>query len=80
MQVLQYEEIAGTWSEIGKMEKAQVDHGVVEIDVNRFCSGIIGQTNKSKMLSLLSSPSLLSNTTSSFYLQVILYQSRFIAC
>ena len=43
VQVLQYEETAGIWSEIGKMKKARVYHGVVEIEVNRFCSGIVGQ-------------------------------------
>ena len=52
MQVLQYEEIAGTWSEIGKTERARKYHGVVEIDSALLCSGIVGQTNKSKLLSL----------------------------
>ena len=51
--MLQYEEIAGTWSEIGKMEKARDYHGVVEINVS-LCPGIVGQTNKSKTLSLTS--------------------------
>ena len=50
VQVLQYEEIAGTWSEIGKMKKERYNHGVVEID--HFCSGIVGQTNKIKLWSL----------------------------
>ena len=35
------------------MEKAREYHGVVEIDVNRFCPGIVGQTNKIKLLSLI---------------------------
>ena len=41
-QVLQYEETAGAWSEIGKMKKARYDHGVVSL----YCPGIVGQTNK----------------------------------
>ena len=41
VQVLQYEEAAGTWSEIGKMEKARDWHGVVEIDSSLLCSGIV---------------------------------------
>ena len=52
MQVLQYEEAAGTWSEIGKMEKARDWHGVVEIDSSLLCSGIVGQNNKIKLLLL----------------------------
>ena len=51
VQVLQYEETAGTWSEIGMMEKARYHHAVVEIDVS-LCPGIVGQTNKIKLLSL----------------------------
>ena len=51
MQVLQYEEIAGAWSEIGKTEKAREYHGVVEVDVS-LCAGIVAQTNKIKLLSL----------------------------
>ena len=47
VQVIQYEEIAGTWSEIGKMKKARYYHSVVEIDVS-LCPGIVGQTNKIK--------------------------------
>ena len=45
LQVLQYEEIAGTWSEIGKTERARKYHGVVElkIDASPLCSGIVGQ-------------------------------------
>ena len=52
LQVLQYEEIAGTWSEIGKTERARKYHGVVEIDSSFLCSGFVGQTNKSKLLSI----------------------------
>jgi len=38
--VLQYEETAGTWSEIGKM-KARSFHGVMEIDLSLVCDDIV---------------------------------------
>jgi len=39
-EVLQYEEIAETWSEIGKMKKARSSHAVVAVDdVSLFCYG-----------------------------------------
>ena len=43
--MLQYEEIAGTWSEIGKTERARKNHGVVElkIDASPLCSGSVDQ-------------------------------------
>ena len=47
VQVLQYEETTGAWSEIGKMKKARWYHAVVAVvDVSLFCPGIVGQTNK----------------------------------
>ena len=45
VQVLQYEETAGTWSEIGKMKKARGFHAVV----SPYCPGIVGQTNKKQI-------------------------------
>jgi len=39
-EVLQYEETAGAWSEIGKMKKARSSHAVVAVDdVSLFCYG-----------------------------------------
>jgi len=39
-EVLQYEETAGAWSEIGKMKKARSSHAVVAVDdVSLFCPG-----------------------------------------
>ena len=48
VQVLQYEETTGAWSEIGKMKKARNYHAVVAVDKSLYCSGIVGQTNKDK--------------------------------
>ena len=42
VQVLQYDETAGTWSEIGKMKKARRDHAVVPVDsveLSLYCPG-----------------------------------------
>ena len=47
VQVPQYEETAGTWSEIGRMKKARSYHAVVAVvDVSFYCYGIVGQTKK----------------------------------
>ena len=51
-QVLQYEETAGAWSEIGKIKKARSSHAVVPVDdVSLYCYGIVGQTNKKQLSS-----------------------------
>ena len=42
--MLQYEETAGAWSEIGRMKKARYYHAVVAVDKSLYCSGIVGQT------------------------------------
>ena len=44
VQVPQYEETAGTWSEIGRMKKARQFHAVMAVNVSLFCSNIVGQT------------------------------------
>ena len=44
VQVLQYDGTAGTWSEIGRMQKARHYHAVAEVDGALFCP--VGQTNK----------------------------------
>ena len=49
VQVLQYDGTAGTWSEIGRMQKARTYHAVV-------ASGIVGLTDMSQS-SLLPTPS-----------------------
>ena len=49
VQVLQYDGTAGTWSEIGRMQKARYYHAVV-------ASGIVGLTDMSQS-SLLPTPS-----------------------
>ena len=42
VQVPQYEETAGTWSEIGRMKKARSYHAVVAVvDLSLFCPGIV---------------------------------------
>ena len=46
VQVLEFNEAAETWSEMGRMKKARSYHAVVAVDVNLFCPGIVGQTNK----------------------------------
>ena len=58
VQVLQYEERTGAWSEIGKMKEARNYHAVVEVDASLFCPDIDGQTNKKQLSSLQSSPPL----------------------
>ena len=55
-QVLQYNETADTWSEIGGMEKARAYHAVVEVDVALFCPGFVGQTNRKPSSQSPSSP------------------------
>ena len=44
VQVLQYDGTAGTWSEIGRMQKARYYHAVAEVDGALFCP--VGPTNK----------------------------------
>ena len=39
VQVLQYDGTAGTWSEIGRMQKARYCHAVVEVDIGALFSG-----------------------------------------
>ena len=39
VQVLQYDGTAGTWSEIGRMQKARYYHAVVEVDIGALFSG-----------------------------------------
>ena len=39
VQVLQYDGTAGTWSEIGRMQKARSYHAVVEVDIGALFSG-----------------------------------------
>ena len=59
VQVLQYEETAGAWSDIGKMKKARRLHAVgAVVDASLFCYGIVGQTNKKQFSSPPSSPPL----------------------
>ena len=65
VQVLQYEETVGTWSKLGKMQKARSYHAVV-------ASGIVGQTYMSQS-SLLPSPPPLFTISSSFYPYPMLY-------
>ena len=49
VQVLQYDGTAGTWSEIGRMQKARNFHAVIGVDIGALFSG---QTNiKSPLLS-----------------------------
>ena len=56
--MLQYEETAGAWSEIGKMKKARNYHAAVEVDVSLFCPGIVGPTNQKQLSSPPSPPPL----------------------
>ena len=65
VQVLQYEETVGTWSKLGKMQKARSYHAVV-------ASGIVAQTSMSQS-SLLPSPPPLFTISSSFYPYPMLY-------